>query len=167
MLLVFSTSSVGTLWMYSCWKRFLFGFFWWGISIIHLGTFVSSRHLFILIANLSLIDENFFKTIIQIYHYGLFLFSCFWVCLRMNQGVFSLSGLFWVLLTLFPCLFIYSVFLLCSFRSNILLQNYFASFAFSCRYVTCIPHLLAGRIFFRYFEISCFVCILWSSLNIF
>ena len=61
----------------------------------------------------------------------------------------------------FHMLLIHSEFLLCSIRSHILLQNCFVSLSSS------ILLLLAGRIIFRCFEMSCFVCIVLSCLDTF
>ena len=64
-------------------------------------------------------------------------------------------------------LFIHSVFLLCSFRAHILLQNSFAAFASVVGMFLCILPLLVGRIFFRNFEMPCFDCIAWLYFGIF
>ena len=42
-----------------------------------------------------------------------------------------------------------------------------ATFGSSCWYVFIYYPLLASRIFLRYFGISCFVCVVFSYLNIF
>ena len=61
-LFAFSTSSVGTLWVYSCLGQFLFVFFfflsWWSF----LCSF-SPQHLFISIASLSWIEVIFLKLV--------------------------------------------------------------------------------------------------------
>ena len=68
----------------------------------------------------------------------------------------------------FSMSFIHLVFLLCSFCSRFLLQNCFVSFASTVvGMYSCILHLLAGRIFFHCFRMTCFICIVWSCLSIF
>ena len=67
----------------------------------------------------------------------------------------------------FSMLFIHSAFLICSLRSYILLRNSFASLSLVVGISSCILPLLAGRIFFRCFGLSCFVCIVLSCLDIF
>ena len=62
-------------------------------------------------------------------------------------------------------LFIHSGFLLCSLSSHILHQNCFTSFLSGMS--SCILPLLAGRIFFRFLGMSCFVHIVLSCLRIF
>ena len=58
--------------------------------------------------------------------------------------------------------FIHSAFLLCSFRSHILLQNCFVSLSSGC-----IHPVIAGWIFFRCFEMFNFVRVVWFCLDIF
>ena len=67
----------------------------------------------------------------------------------------------------FSMLFINSVFLLCSLRPHILFQNCFASFSSVCWNFFVHSTLLAGRIFFPCFRMSCFVYIVWFCVGIF
>ena len=172
MLLVFPISSVGTLWVFSCGERFLFGdlfrsrcsFFFFFFFAIHSAVSFSSKHLFISIASLSLKEGNFLN------HYpcmsswpGVFRFGTFLsfaqsesMCIFTEDPSSSPCNSFFIL-------FIYSDFLWCSLCSHVLLQNCFA-FHPVIGMSSCI---LAGRIFFRCFGMSCFVCIIWSCLDIF
>ena len=67
----------------------------------------------------------------------------------------------------FSMLFIHSAFLLCSFRSHILFQNFGVSFHPIVGISSCILYLLAGRSIFLCFGMSCFVWIVWPCLGIF
>ena len=67
----------------------------------------------------------------------------------------------------FSMLFIHSRCLLWSLHSHILLQNYFASFTFGCKYVFTHFPALAGRIFFCCFRMSSLVYIVSFYLIIF
>ena len=95
MPLVFSTPSVGTLCVCSCWVPFLFGCFW--IRVVFLFDIHSFKqpvcHGWMWI----------FKTNIHVYRHGLAFSNLvlFWVLLWMNQWVFSPSVFLQVLQTLF------------------------------------------------------------------
>ena len=92
--------------------------------------------------------------------------TSFSVSLSESKYIFTL-GLYSSPCNFFSMLFIHSAFLLCFLRSHILLKI----FLFPCHPVagmsSCILPLLTGRIFFRYFGMSCFVCIVLSCLDIF
>ena len=57
---------------------------------------------------------------------GVFQFAFSWVLLFVILGLYLPRGLFQVFLILFSSFFIHSIFLVCYFRSDILLQNCFS-----------------------------------------
>ena len=136
---VFSTSSVGTSWVY-CWlRRFLFG----GLS----GSRWSYRWSSIQVSRFSVGIYSFRLQVCRGWRW--IVKTKIHVCL-LGQG-FSSFGIFWsVALSASRCVSIFgpfssirnsvsmwvihSAFLLWSFRSYILLQNLFASFASCCWY---------------------------------
>ena len=120
--LIFSMSSLETLWDWSCWVQ-LFSL------VIHSGMSVSSKHLFLSIANLLLMEINFWnrnpymQSMARRFPIWYFLHCCTeWIDLYFCLTPFFNS--FWLF---FFMLFIYPAFLLSSLRSYMLLQNCFVS----------------------------------------
>ena len=140
MLLIFSTSLVGKLWVCNCLGRFLC----LGINavlplVILSGTCPVCRHLFISNASLSWIEVNFLNQKPCILSWpGVFQFDTFLSVVLSKSVCISAFG---------PCsrcssslvvLFIHSAFSLCRFGCHILVQNRSVSFAFGCWYVLLI-----------------------------
>ena len=98
---------------------------------------------------------------------GLFYFGTFWVMLRAILGLYQPQGLLRVFVILFsyhlsiqPFCYVLSVSI---FYSKIVLLPLHPVVGF----YSCILHLLVGIVFYCYFGMSCFVCIIWSYLGIF
>ena len=91
---------------------------------------------------------------------GVFQFSTFFSFSSVETTTTFTSGTPSSPSNSFFMIFINSAFLIYSFCSHILLQNFFVSFASDCWFL-CIVCRLVGWIFFRYFGMPCFVCIVW------
>ena len=89
-----------------------------------------------------------------------YIFEC---CSERFQVYYHLGGILRVLVIRYPYpLSIQRFYYILCFHT--LFQKGFLSFASRCWFSTCILHLLVIRIFFRYFGMSCFICIVWPSL---
>ncbi len=158
MPLVFYTSSVGSLWACSCWRRFLFGGSFW-IRVIfslvnHSGMSFAFKHLFISRANLSRTEVNFWNQYPCILSWpSVFSFGTFLsVALSELRCIFSFGS------SSSPCnffsvLFIDSAFLSCFLCSHILLQN------------CCFPVirlLVCLRAFSSYLRVEFFFSLFWN-----
>ena len=88
-----------------------------------------------------------------------FFFVLFWV----NQYVFYLSFLLWVLQTLFPCCLSTGIFCYIHFSCHILLQN--CSVSIVIRLLVCL-HATSSYVLIQFFK-SCFVSILLPWFDIF
>ena len=121
---------------------------------------VSCRHLNISIGSMSWMEVNFL-TSIHVCHYvqtfsNLVLF--FRVTLNESRCIFAF-GPSSSPSNSFPMLFIHSAFLLCSLRSYICSKIVLFPYHTVVGMCWCIHPLLADRIFFLCFGMSCFVCI--------
>ena len=123
-LLIFSTSSVGRLWVCSCLGAFSFsGSFWVNMVfplVIHSGTCSPCMYLFLSRTSLSWMVVNFLNQNPCIPSWpGVFQFDIFLVSFWVNRRVFPLSGIFRALLILlsnslsirlFRCVFLVAIF---------------------------------------------------------
>ena len=167
--LVFSTSSVGTLSIFSrgavpFWKSFWIRVFF--PLVFYSGMSLPSKRLFILISSLSWIEVNF-KTSIYVCHHGQMFSNLVLFCVLhwVNWGfIFAFGPL--SRYNSFSILFIHSAFLLCSPHST-LLENCLFHYHPVVGMSLSILLLLAGRIFLRCFGMFCFVSIVWCCLDIF
>ena len=125
--------------------------------VIHLGILVSCRHLFISI-----------KTRICVCHQDLGLSNwLFFECCFAWIDVYFLLGALFEYLQLFSMFFIHSGFCY-DLSVPIFCHKIFLSPSHPVAGMSSpIFPLIAGRIFNRWFGMSCFVCIVWSRLGIF
>ena len=128
------------------------------LLVIHSGMVASSWYLFSWRTSLLWMDVNFlYPNPCMPSWPGVFQFGTFLsVALGESKCMSNLGP------SSSPCnsfftFFIYSVFLWRSFYSYSLFRSCFVSFAFDCWFV--LVHSPIGGIFFRYFGMSCFVCI--------
>ena len=110
-----------------------------------------------------------FSTSIRVCHHGQAFSN---LVLFLNVALFKLRCIFALgpsssPSNSFSILLIYSAFQLCSLSSRLFLQNFFVSLSSGCWYVFVYSPLLAGRIFFRCFGMSCFISIILSCLDTF
>ena len=123
--------SLGTIWVYSClgwsfWIKVVFPL------VIPSGIAVFCMHLFISVASLLCMEVKFYQNPFMPSRPGFFQFGFFLrVALRGPRRIFTL-GLSSSIRNSVFMLFIPSAFLLCSFRSHILLQNNFPSLKSGC-----------------------------------
>ena len=106
--------------------------------------------------------EPVFMNFLIAWRFPILYFFC--VALCESRCIFAL-GLSLSSWNSFFILFIHSVLMFCLLPSYILLV-FFPSHPV-IGMTSLIPPLLAGRIFFRCFGMSCFVCLVWSCLDIF
>ena len=136
--------------------------------VIHLRMSFSSKHLFILIASLSWMEVNFLNQN---------------SCMLWRPGVFQFGNFLGV--TLIASMWIFTFRLSSSFCNSFFISFIYSAFCYDpsipifCSKIVLPPlHLVAGlslhflslhadRIFFRCFEMSYFVCIVWSCHGIF
>ena len=170
-LLIFSTSSVGKLWVWRCLGRFPWGslsgsmwsFLWSSIRLLVL--LVSICSFRVLVCH----EWRWISwTWIYVFHHGLafFQFDIFLVLFWVNRCVFPLSGRLRFLLILLSCFYPFGFFIMFSWLP------YFSTklFNFSCIQLLegiVLSLSLLVRISFRCCGMSCFVWIVLPFVDIF
>ena len=169
--LIFSTSSVGRLWICSCFGRFLcLDPFLINVVfplVIHSGTCAVCRHLFISNASLSWMEVFFLNQKPWIPSWpGVFHFDISLMLFWVNLYLFPLSDLLQALRILSPCCLSIRPFR-CVFWLPYFCPKSFSVFlhlivgTFLCHFLPVVD-----RIFFRCFVMSCFVCIILPFVDI-
>ena len=166
-LLVFSTSPVGTLWVYSCYGQSFRSLLKQnGLSFCHPFCYICFLLAFFHFDSQSVMDgSGLFKSRTHICHHCLAFSNSVHFCVLfwVNPTVFSLLDFLQVPVILFPCnisLQSFSIVLFVPiFNSKIVLLFWHP--------VVALPSLFAGRYFFSCFGISCFIYIVWFFLDIF
>ena len=131
MQLVFSTSSVGRLWVYSCLEQFLCAVF----LVTHSGLLVFCMDLFISVVSQSSMEVIFLKTKTRIRYLGQGFpsFISFKCCLECVEVYFSLRAFFEHLQFCFDVVYPFGFFVII-FTFPYFALNLFASLASGCRY---------------------------------
>ena len=167
--MLFSTSSVGTLWVCSYFGRFVWGAILdqKGHPFGHPSGCLSFMHAFVYIGSQFVMDGcEFFKTIICVQHLRQgFSNSVFFSVVLSTSRCLSTLGHSSSIRNSISMLFINSAF--CDLFFPIFCSKFFCLDSIQLRYIITHSPQLVDKIFFPCFRNSYLVCIIWPCLGIF